>query len=108
MLSRASGGRADGERHAQEACGASIVRVDGRRVVPCLTLGIICVGREVTTIEGVADEGTLHPMQQALITRLATLGPRRQRTAPMDEANVGGQAEGTGPGGRRPSASDRG
>lgn len=50
----------------QGACGACTVHVDGRRVVACLTLAIACEGREVTTIEGLAD-GALHPMQQAFV-----------------------------------------
>jgi xanthine dehydrogenase YagT iron-sulfur-binding subunit len=51
----------------QGACGACTVWVDGRRVVSCLTLAIACEGREVTTIEGLADGGQLHPMQQAFV-----------------------------------------
>jgi xanthine dehydrogenase YagT iron-sulfur-binding subunit len=51
----------------QGACGACTVWVDGRRVLACLTLAIACEGREVTTIEGLAPEGKLHPMQRAFI-----------------------------------------
>ncbi|MFB4304741.1 (2Fe-2S)-binding protein [Actinomadura sp. GTD37] len=51
----------------QGACGACTVWVDGRRVLACLTLAITCEGREVTTIEGVADGDRLHPMQEAFI-----------------------------------------
>jgi xanthine dehydrogenase YagT iron-sulfur-binding subunit len=51
----------------QGACGACTVWVDGRRVLACLTLAIACEGREVTTIEGLAGDGELHPMQRAFI-----------------------------------------
>jgi xanthine dehydrogenase YagT iron-sulfur-binding subunit len=52
----------------QGTCGACTVWVDGRRVLACLTLAITCVGREITTIEGLATDSGLHPMQQAFIT----------------------------------------
>ncbi|RAH96120.1 (2Fe-2S)-binding protein [Acuticoccus sediminis] len=48
-------------------CGACTVHVDGRRVASCLTLAAKVDGREVTTIEGLSDGETLHPMQQAFI-----------------------------------------
>src|SRR5258708_7238275 len=48
-------------------CGACTVLVDGRRVVSCLTLAVMKDGAEVTTIEGLAKGGTLHPLQQAFI-----------------------------------------
>jgi xanthine dehydrogenase YagT iron-sulfur-binding subunit len=51
----------------QGTCGACTVWVDGRRVLACLTLAATCDGREVTTIEGLADGGELHPMQRAFI-----------------------------------------
>jgi xanthine dehydrogenase YagT iron-sulfur-binding subunit len=51
----------------QGTCGACTVWVDGRRVLACLTLAIACEGRQVTTIEGLARDGELHPMQQAFI-----------------------------------------
>jgi xanthine dehydrogenase YagT iron-sulfur-binding subunit len=51
----------------QGACGACTVWVDGRRVLSCLTLAISCEGREITSIEGLANSGPLHPMQQAFI-----------------------------------------
>ena len=51
----------------QGTCGACTVWVDGRRVLACLTLAFACEGREVTTIEGLAPDGDLHPMQRAFI-----------------------------------------
>ena len=48
-------------------CGACTVLVDGRRIVSCLTLAVMNDGAEVTTIEGLAENGTLHPLQQAFI-----------------------------------------
>ena len=48
-------------------CGACSVIVDGRLVSSCLTLAVACHGKEVTTIEGLAKDGVLHPLQQAFI-----------------------------------------
>jgi len=51
----------------QGQCGACTVLVDGRRVLSCLTLAVMKDGATVTTIEGLAKDGTLHPLQQAFI-----------------------------------------
>ncbi len=48
-------------------CGACTVLVDGRRINSCLTLAVMNDGREVTTIEGLADGDKLHPVQQAFV-----------------------------------------
>ena len=48
-------------------CGACTVLIDGRRVLSCLTLAVMQDRAEVTTIEGLARDGTLHPLQQAFI-----------------------------------------
>ena len=48
-------------------CGACTVLVDGRRVNSCLTLAVMKDGAEVTTIEGLATDDALHPLQQAFI-----------------------------------------
>jgi xanthine dehydrogenase YagT iron-sulfur-binding subunit len=48
-------------------CGACTVLVDGRRIVSCLTLAVMQDGANVTTIEGLARDGALHPLQQAFI-----------------------------------------
>jgi xanthine dehydrogenase YagT iron-sulfur-binding subunit len=51
----------------QGTCGACTVWIDGRRVLSCLTLAVVCEGHQVTTIEGVTPRDGLHPMQQAFI-----------------------------------------
>ncbi|MFG2372165.1 (2Fe-2S)-binding protein [Streptomyces sp. NPDC048504] len=51
----------------QGQCGACTVLLDGRRVVSCLQLAVAAEGRAVTTIEGLADDGRLHPVQQAFL-----------------------------------------
>jgi len=48
-------------------CGACTVLLDGRRVVSCLTLAVMQDGASVTTVEGLAKDGHLHPLQQAFI-----------------------------------------
>lgn len=48
-------------------CGACTVHLDDRRVAACLTLSAKAEGRQVRTIEGLADGDRLHPMQQAFI-----------------------------------------
>jgi len=48
-------------------CGACTVLVDDRRVNACLTLAVMQQGKRITTIEGLAQGETLHPMQQAFI-----------------------------------------
>ena len=52
-------------------CGACSVTVDGRLVCACLVLGAEAEGREVTTIEGMADGETLHPLQQKFLEHAA-------------------------------------
>jgi xanthine dehydrogenase YagT iron-sulfur-binding subunit len=51
----------------QGACGACTVLLDGKRVLACLTLAAQCDGRDVTTIEGIAPAGGLHPLQEAFV-----------------------------------------
>src|SRR5262247_3043307 len=48
-------------------CGACTVLVDGRRINSCLTLAVMKDGASVITIEGLAKDGALHPLQQAFI-----------------------------------------
>ena len=47
-------------------CGACTVLINGKPVLSCMTLGVECDGKEVTTIEGLAKGGKLHPVQQAV------------------------------------------
>jgi xanthine dehydrogenase YagT iron-sulfur-binding subunit len=48
-------------------CGACTVLVEGRRINSCLTLAVMKDGAHITTIEGLAKDGALHPLQQAFI-----------------------------------------
>ncbi len=48
-------------------CGACTVLVDERRINSCLTLAVMKDGAKVTTIEGLANDGALHALQQAFI-----------------------------------------
>jgi xanthine dehydrogenase YagT iron-sulfur-binding subunit len=51
----------------QGQCGACTVLIDGRRINSCLTFAIMHEGAQITTIEGLAKDGALHPLQQAFI-----------------------------------------
>src|ERR687883_1638047 len=55
-----------GTKHGCELgeCGTCAVLVDGRSILSCLALGLDMEGREVTTIEGMAEGGRLHPLQE--------------------------------------------
>lgn len=84
----------------QGACGACTVLVDGRRVNACLTLAIMTQGKDVTTVEGLAQGDALHPVQAAflahdgfqcgyctpgqIVSAVALIAERR----PTDEASV--------------------
>ena len=50
-------------------CGACTVLMDGKRIKSCLALVALAEGREITTIEGLAQGERLHPLQQAFIER---------------------------------------
>jgi len=52
-------------------CGACSVTLDGRLVCSCLVLGVEAEGREITTIEGMAEGETLHPLQQKFLEHAA-------------------------------------
>ena len=51
----------------QGACGACTVLCDGKRVLSCLSLAVQYEGCEITTVEGLASDGKLHPLQAAFI-----------------------------------------
>jgi aerobic-type carbon monoxide dehydrogenase small subunit (CoxS/CutS family) len=48
-------------------CGACTVLLDGRAVSGCLLLAVQAEGKEITTVEGLAPQGQLHPVQQAYL-----------------------------------------
>jgi xanthine dehydrogenase YagT iron-sulfur-binding subunit len=83
----------------QGTCGACTVWVDGRRVLACLTLAASCEGREVTTIEGLARDGELHPMQQAFVEHDAfqcgycTPGQIMSAVKLIEEGNAGSEVD---------------
>jgi xanthine dehydrogenase YagT iron-sulfur-binding subunit len=83
----------------QGTCGACTVWVDGRRVLACLTLAVTCEGREVTTIEGLATEGGMHPMQAAFVEQDAfqcgycTPGQIMSAVALLREGHAGDDSE---------------
>ncbi len=49
------------------ACGACTVIIDGEPVLSCMTLAVRCRDKEITTIEGLARDGKLHPLQESAI-----------------------------------------
>jgi carbon-monoxide dehydrogenase small subunit len=55
-----------GTKHGCELgeCGTCTVLLDGTPVLSCLVLGLACAGRAVRTVEGMADRGNLHPLQE--------------------------------------------
>jgi xanthine dehydrogenase YagT iron-sulfur-binding subunit len=83
----------------QGTCGACTVWVDGRRVLACLTLAVACEGREVITIEGLAADGELHPMQAAFVEHDAfqcgycTPGQIMSAVKLLEEGHAGDDAE---------------
>src|SRR6266516_5344577 len=62
-----------GTKHGCELgeCGCCAVLVDGRPVVSCLALGVAMEGRQITTIEGMADANGLHQLQQSFAELVA-------------------------------------
>ena len=80
-------------------CGACTVWMDGRRVLSCLTLAVVCEGHEVTTIEGLSPNGELHPVQRAFLAHDAfqcgycTPGQIMSAAALLDEGHAGSDVE---------------
>jgi xanthine dehydrogenase YagT iron-sulfur-binding subunit len=83
----------------QGACGACTVLADGRRVLSCLTLAVTCEGRDITTIEGLGEDGRPHPLQQAFVTHDAfqcgfcTPGQIMSAVALIAEGRAGSDAQ---------------
>jgi xanthine dehydrogenase YagT iron-sulfur-binding subunit len=80
-------------------CGACTVHLDGRRVNACMVLAASADGREVTTIEGLANGDELHPVQQAFIDHdgfqcgFCTPGQIMSAVALIEEGHTGSEAE---------------
>jgi xanthine dehydrogenase YagT iron-sulfur-binding subunit len=81
------------------SCGACTVHLDGRRVVSCLTLAVRCQSKAITTIEGLAVNGELHPVQAAFLAHdgfqcgYCTPGQIMSAVALIDEGHTGSPAE---------------
>ena len=62
-----------GSKHGCDVgdCGACTVRVNGEPRLACITLAMDCDGAEIQTIEGLAENGALHPIQDALHRQVA-------------------------------------
>src|SRR5438477_12242142 len=67
VLRRELGMTGTKENCLEAECGVCTVLLDGRAVNSCIVLAVQCRGRQVLTIEGVAENGALHPIQQAFI-----------------------------------------
>jgi xanthine dehydrogenase YagT iron-sulfur-binding subunit len=76
-------------------CGACTVHIDGRRVVSCMTLAVMQSGRSITTIEGIARDAVLHPVQAAFVDHdgfqcgFCTSGQIMSSVALLKEARTG-------------------
>jgi xanthine dehydrogenase YagT iron-sulfur-binding subunit len=80
-------------------CGACTVHLDGRRVNACMVLAASADGREVTTIEGLANGDALHPVQRAFIDHdgfqcgFCTPGQIMSAAALIGEGHAGSEPE---------------
>jgi xanthine dehydrogenase YagT iron-sulfur-binding subunit len=76
-------------------CGACTVHIDGRRVLSCMTLAAMQEGKKITTIEGLEQNGMLHPLQLAFIEHdgfqcgFCTSGQIMSGLAMIEEARAG-------------------
>ena len=76
-------------------CGACTVHVEGRRVLSCMTLAAMQDGKRITTIEGLEQDGRLHPLQAAFIEHdgfqcgFCTSGQIMSGVAMIEEARAG-------------------
>jgi xanthine dehydrogenase YagT iron-sulfur-binding subunit len=76
-------------------CGACTVHIDGRRVLSCMTLAAMQEGKQITTIEGLEQNGALHPLQSAFIEHdgfqcgFCTSGQIMSGVAMMGEVKAG-------------------
>jgi xanthine dehydrogenase YagT iron-sulfur-binding subunit len=76
-------------------CGACTVHIEGRRVLSCMTLAAMQEGRRITTIEGLEQNGELHPLQEAFIAHdgfqcgFCTSGQIMSGVAVIAEAKAG-------------------
>jgi aerobic carbon-monoxide dehydrogenase small subunit len=88
-------------------CGACVVHVNGIAIKSCTALAVACDGMEVTTIEGLAMNGKLHPMQQAFQEYhglqcgfctpgmiMASVDLVRRRGKSLDEATIRAELDG--------------
>jgi xanthine dehydrogenase YagT iron-sulfur-binding subunit len=79
-------------------CGACTVLVNGRPIYSCMTFAVACEGKSIETIEGIAKDGELHPVQRAFIDAdafqcgfctpgqiMSIVGLLRENTAPTEE-----------------------
>ncbi len=83
-------------------CGACTVHVEGRRILSCMTLAVMQEGKSITTIEGLEQDGELHPLQTAFIEHdgfqcgFCTSGQIMSGVAVIDEAKAGWPSAATG------------
>ena len=82
-------------------CGACTVHIDGRRVLSCMTLAAMQEGKRITTIEGLEQNGMLHPLQSAFIEHdgfqcgFCTSGQIMSGVAMIEEAKAGSPSAAT-------------
>ncbi len=90
-------------------CGACTVLVDGRRINACLTLAVMHEGQRITTVEGLARDGVLSPVQRAFVEHDAfqcgycTPGQLCSATALLDEFASGAASAATADVRQRPA-----